>query len=181
MKRQAIAFATASTIALTSLSNPVQAATDEEVFMFVAGLAALAIIANAASSSTPPAPSPTPAPAPVTHSTGPIVVPQTYRFNLDNGNIGGAGADMWFQAVTPIKMFLKPRNGAKMAVGDRSNRGYAGCSVASYSGARVNINALPVGSYVCVKTNQGRISQFRVNALTPGYPKKLKLGYTTWQ
>jgi hypothetical protein len=34
-----------------------------------------------------------------------------------------------------------------------------------------------VGSYVCVKTNQGRISQFRLN----GYSgTTMNLGYTTW-
>lgn len=41
--------------------------------------------------------------------------------------------------------------------------------------------AMPVGPYVRVRTNEGRISQFRVNAVSGGPPKTLKLGYTTWQ
>jgi hypothetical protein len=38
-----------------------------------------------------------------------------------------------------------------------------------------------VGSYVCVRTNEGRISQFRINAISSGSPRTLSLGYTTWQ
>ena len=41
--------------------------------------------------------------------------------------------------------------------------------------------AVAVGTYVCVKTNQGRISEFRMNHISGGSPKKLKIGYTTWQ
>ncbi|GEM_PF-2415953 len=180
MKTNIIAAATATSIALTSVSaTTAQATVEEDILTALAVTAAIALVVNAINN---PAPAPAPAPAPVTFSTGPIKIPQTWAFDLDHGNLGGgANSDLWFQAVTPVKLFLKPRNGAKMAVGDRSNRGFAGCSVASYSAARVPIWTLPVGSYVCVKTSQGRISQFRVNKLTAGSPKKLKIGYTTWQ
>lgn len=167
----------AAAIALTGFSaTPAKALTDEEALVLF-GLAAIAILA---SSSSAPA-TPTPAPAPVTFSTGPILLKQTYTANLDNGTVGSAGKDIWFQAVDASHRYLKPVNGARMAVGDRSNRGFAGCSGESFSTARVNINALPVGSYVCMKTNAGRISQFRVNAVYGGAVKKMKLGYTTWQ
>lgn len=125
---------------------------------------------------------PPPPPTPPTFSTGPVSLPQTFLVNFDNGAVGagGGGADLWFRAVDPVHMFLTPRNGARMAVGDRSNRGYAGCRVAAFSAAPVPLAAVPVGSYVCMKTNAGRISQFRVNGITPGYPRTLQLGYTTW-
>lgn len=128
----------------------------------------------------PMGPPPPPA-TPPTFSTGPVSLPQTYLVNFDSGAVGGgSGADLWFQAVDPTHMFLTPRNGARIAVGDRSNRGFAGCRVAAFSAARVPLAAVPVGSYVCMKTNAGRISQFRVNGINPGYPKTLQLGYTTW-
>lgn len=181
MTRKITAAATATAIALTSVTaTPASALTNEEAFLIFAGIAAIAILHNASTSPTP-APTPPPAPAPVTYSTGPILLKQTYTANLDNGTVGGPGADIWFKAVNPVKRFIKPRNGAKMAVGDRSNRGYAGCSTESYSAAKVNINHIPVGSYVCMKTNAGRISQFRVNAVYGGAVKKMKIGYTTWQ
>lgn len=128
----------------------------------------------------PPLPPPPP-PAPPPFSTGPITLNQTYLVNLDNGAItSGPQADLWFEAVTPFEMYLSPRNGAQMAVGDRSNRGFDGCAHESFSSSRVPLAAVPVGSYVCMRTNLGRISQFRMNAISGGYPKVLSMGYTTW-
>lgn len=126
----------------------------------------------------PPLPEP-PAPpvVPVTHSTGPIDLQQTYQANLDNGNVGAAGADIWYQAVTAVEKYITPQNGAGIALGDGSNRGYAGCSTESFSGTSVPLADIPVGTYVCVKTNQGRFSQFRVNGFVG---TTMKLGYTTW-
>lgn len=119
-------------------------------------------------------------PAPQTHATGSLSAPQTYLFDLDNGAVGGDG-DVWFYAVTNTQLYLEPSGGAQMAVGDRSNRGRDGCAAASYSTARVALSEVPVGSYVCVRTNEGRFSQFRVNAISSGSPRTLSLGYTTWQ
>jgi hypothetical protein len=127
-----------------------------------------------------PLPMPLPMPTPVTHSTGPLSVPQTYMFDLDEGSVGSSG-DIWFEAVTASQLYLTPRGGAQIAVDDGSNRGLAGCSTASFSATRVALSSVPVGSYVCVRTNEGRISQFRVNAISSGSPKTLTIGYTTWQ
>jgi hypothetical protein len=130
----------------------------------------------------PPVPPPPPPRPAETFSTGPVSLPQTYLVNLDNGNVtSGPQADLWFQAETATRLFLAPQNGAMIAVGDRSNRGFAGCSRAAFSSARVPLAAVPVGSYVCVRTNQGRISQFRVNGISGGPVKTLQLGYTTWR
>lgn len=121
--------------------------------------------------------------APQTFSTGPLEIPQTYTADLDNGTVGGAGPnyDIWFQAVTAAELYLAPANGAALGIGNRSNRGYAGCSTADYTANRVALNQMPVGSYICVRTSQGRVSQFRVNNISGGSPKTLSLGYTTWQ
>ena len=127
-----------------------------------------------------PAPAPAPAPTPVvpvTHSTGPINLPQTFSANLDNGNVGSAGADIWYEAVTAVNKFVTPRNGAKLSISGPSNRGYAGCSTASYSNNKISVWAIPVGTYICVKTNQGRYSEFRLNGYTG---TTMNLGYTTW-
>jgi len=126
---------------------------------------------------TGPTPAPVPS-GPVTFSTGVITLRQSFMANLDNGRVGAAGADIWYKAVTPVNKFIAPRNGAKLALGSGTNRGFAGCRVAVFSGAPISVWALPVGSYVCVKTNAGRISQFRLN----GYSgTTMRLGYTTWR
>lgn len=117
---------------------------------------------------------------PGTHSAGQVRVRQTYLVDLDAGRVGEAGADLWFEAETRDRLYLTPRNGAQMWVGNRTNRGYEGCVAGSFSDRRVSLSAVPVGSYVCVRTNERRISQFRMNAISAGSPKTLSLGYTTW-
>ncbi len=114
-------------------------------------------------------------------STGKLDVPQTYTFDLDQGRLAGDHVDLWFEAETRDLLYLTPRNGARISVGDRSNRGYAGCSAARYSADRVSLRDIPIGSYVCVRTDQGRISQFRLNAVSGGSPKTLSIGYSTWK
>jgi hypothetical protein len=124
----------------------------------------------------PPPPPPVP-PAPVTYSTGPINLMQTYEADLDQGNVGGPGSDIWYEAVTATNKFITPRNGARLALGDGSNRGFAGCSTESFSAQRISLYDVPVGTYVCVRTSEGRISQFRLNGFAG---TTMKLGYTTW-
>jgi hypothetical protein len=66
---------------------------------------------------------------PVMHSTNTLVVPQTFSFDLDAGQVLGSSpdADFWFEAVTAAQLFIKPMNGAQIAVGNKQNRGFNGC------------------------------------------------------
>ncbi len=116
-------------------------------------------------------------PGPVTFSTGPINLQQTFSADLDTGNVGGAGSDIWYQAVSPVEKYLTPRPGAAISFSGGAQRGYAGCSTASYTTNRLPLWTVPIGSYVCVKTNQGRYSEFRLNGFTG---TTMILGYTTW-
>jgi hypothetical protein len=122
-----------------------------------------------------------PPPQPI-HSQDSLQIQQTFSVDLDEGNLSsGPDTDVWFQAVTQSQLFLKPMNGAQLAVGDKSNRGYDGCSAEAFSPNAVPLNMLPPGSYVCFATNQGRVGQFRVQSLSGGVPKKLTIQYTTWE
>lgn len=114
---------------------------------------------------------------PVTLSTGPIELPQSYRVDLDTGTVGGGGADLWFHAVAAGERYLEPVNGAMLALGNGSNRGRDGCRDAAFSTDRIRFRQALEGSYVCVRTGQGHIAQFRVNGIEG---TTLKLGYTTW-
>lgn len=121
-----------------------------------------------------------PSGAPQTFATAKLNVPQTYQFDLDRGAVQPNGADLWFQAETANRLYLAPRNGALINVGDRSNRGRNGCSGGQFSSSRVPLSDLPVGSYICMRTDEGRVSQFRINGISPGSPKTLRIGFTTW-
>ena len=118
----------------------------------------------------------------VTYSTAIVTLPGTSCVDLDTGNIGCDGnADIWWEQVTAVERYLTPQNGAKAGVAGTTSVGYLGCSTLALSTARINgsddaSNKIPVGTYVCVLTDAGRYSQFRVN--TYGYD--LEIGYTTW-
>jgi hypothetical protein len=115
---------------------------------------------------------------PQTFSTGPIDWKQTWEINLDNGTqASGSGNDLWYHAVTNTEKYIEPINGAKIAIGDFGQHGWDGCKAASFTSAKLAISDAPVGSYICVKTNEGRISEFRVNGFNG---TTMKIGYTTW-
>ncbi len=118
---------------------------------------------------------------PVTFSTGALSVRQTHVFDVDRGVMDQQSvADVWFQAKTAKDLFLTPRNGAAMSVSGSRNRGRAGCAKARYSKGAVPLAKLPVGTYICVKTNERRIAEFRINGKA-GNPVTLTLGYTSWK
>jgi hypothetical protein len=108
-----------------------------------------------------------------------IDVPPNSLVDLDTGRLSAGGADLWFQPQTASLTLIIPRNGATVAVGDRTDRGPEGCRAAAMTESPIPLGAIPVGSYVCVWTSEGRASQFRVNDLA-GSPATLTLAYTTW-
>ena len=110
-------------------------------------------------------------------SSGTINLQQSYTADLDSGVTGWVGADIWYRAILPVSKSISPRNGALLALGDGSNRGFAGCNSAAFNSNPIPVGDIPVGAYVCVKTDQGRISQFRLSGYTG---TTMKLSYTTW-
>ncbi len=119
--------------------------------------------------------------APQTFKTGPINIPQTYLADLDYGVVRSQGADIWFQAKTATKRYITPRNGAKIAVAGNRSVNLAGCKRLPLSNRSIPLSAVPVGTYVCAKTDQGRYSQFRINHRVGPSPGMLNIGYTTWK
>lgn len=132
-----------------------------------------------------PGPIPVPSPAAVIQSQGNIALRQTYSVDLEYGAVtSDARADLWFEAATAAEIYLTPRNGARMWAGDLSVRGRAGCGatpLVHYSTDRIALSALPVGSSVCVRTNDSHYSEIRIAALTPTSPRLLSLQYVTWR
>lgn len=132
-----------------------------------------------------PPPTPTPAATsttvPTTYSTGPLEIEQTYTADLDEGLLnGGSGKDLWFKADSATAKYLSPINGASFAVWGTSTPGMYDCLGASLSTNHIPLASVPVGTYVCYKTNEGRPGVFRVNELTSTSPQIIKIGYTTW-
>jgi hypothetical protein len=72
---------------------------------------------------------------------------------------------------------LTPLNGAQIA---ESFLVTSDCGQAKYSTKRLAYTsaAIPLGSYICIKTSQGRIAEFRIASAEGG---TLSIGYTTYE
>lgn len=85
------------------------------------------------------------------------------RLNLDNGAVNQRGSDLQYARANNGALYMRALNGAAMSIGRRNERGYEGCRVARFNSQQVRFNQMPVGSYICVKTSEGNIAQYKVN------------------
>ncbi|MGH7673781.1 MAG: toll/interleukin-1 receptor domain-containing protein [Gemmatimonadales bacterium] len=117
--------------------------------------------------------------APTTYSTGALTIPRSRTADLDEGVVGGgADADIGFEAVTRSERYVVPINGAAIAKAGSRSVERDGCASTALLASRIPMDDLPVGTYVCVRTNRGRYSEFRINCCPS--PDLLQIGYTTW-
>ena len=123
---------------------------------------------------------PLPPPPPPVHATGTFDWSAPFSANLDEGTIGALGADLSYFAPDLINLQFTPINGAQISFTDGSERGYAGCSAATYSAAPVLLASIPIGGYVCLRTNEGRFTEFRINSVGP-ILRILSVSFTTWE
>jgi hypothetical protein len=115
----------------------------------------------------------------------------TASADLDNGEIGtratARSADIWYQAVNESESYITPQNGAKISETSQARRGFAGCQAARYNGDRLALTHLKPGSYLCVMTEQGRLTEIQVDGVYPKYPvlapkiMTISFAYSTWQ
>lgn len=118
---------------------------------------------------------------PSIHSSGQLTIDQTWTADLDEGSVGSdSGADIWFEAETATERYITPWGNVKLAAAGMSPPGFKGCRDAFLSRSRIDINELPVGSYICVLTNEGRHSQVRIDAPVGESPGTLEIDYITW-
>jgi hypothetical protein len=115
-------------------------------------------------------------------SRGKLQVPQSFIVNLEAGAVTPSGhGGLRFEAAKANDLYLVPMNGAALAPGDLSQRGFGACATETYSTGRLSLRNLPPGSFVCVKTGGGRIGRMRIDAISPSAPRTLALNYVVWQ
>ncbi|MBX7247968.1 MAG: hypothetical protein K1X35_02840 [Caulobacteraceae bacterium] len=111
---------------------------------------------------------------------GELELRQTYQVDFDQGRVGGAGADLWFHALTPLDLYLEPVNGARLGwLG--SSAGRQDCRDVTLSTDRISLGRLNIGTTLCYRTNEGRFGQFRVTGFSQqGGSRAIRLEYSTW-
>ena len=114
-----------------------------------------------------------------------LEIPQTFIADLDRGLIPPPSdrltGDIWFRAETATSRFLSPFRGATLALVTGPAPRKAGCQRASLKNEAIDVNSLTVGQYVCVETNESRLSQVLITG-TPGpSPGVLRVDVTTYE
>ena len=157
-------------------------------------------ISFAPTATPPPTPTPEigltptamPAPLPPSaYSSGTLGIPPSWTANLDRGVLSKeADADIWFRGSPNTVGYLHPIFGARIAVVGTTSIGRDGCAGAAWSPPgggpgsntfEIDVSNLPEGTYVCVLTNEGRYSEFRITAEVGPSPGTLNISYTTWE
>jgi hypothetical protein len=131
---------------------------------------------------------------PPVQSSGLISVRQSFTVDFDKGSVGGAqaNADFWFRADDPGHLYFATMNGATLSSPIRNKGplppppGYVVCGSKTlpYSASPISFTPTLAGAYFCVRTNQGRLSEFQIERVVKSSGPKgvwtLGLRYTTW-
>lgn len=132
-------------------------------------------------SESPPPPAP-PAPPPVLYASGNLAIPQTFSADLDEGVLSSTEeADIFFHAVSATARYIEPVNGARMARLGAVPGGYVACREATFTTTRVDVNTLQLGAHVCVRTAEGRLSDFMLIEPIGPSPGTLLITFSTWE
>lgn len=113
---------------------------------------------------------------------GTLSVPQTWNADLDQGTLafGRPPADIWFQAVTDTERYLTPVGGAEAAIFGGTAPEKPGCLGLTLSTEWIDMQDLPRGTFVCVLTGAGRVSQVSIIGAPSSSPDTLVIGIKTF-
>ncbi len=59
-----------------------------------------------------------------------------------------------------VQFYLQPRH--KAQIGQSGTEGLAGCTSAKYATRRFRVDNLPVGTHICMVTNEGRFAELTI-------------------
>jgi hypothetical protein len=111
---------------------------------------------------------PTPTPVPEVYEAETMTIDSSYHFDLDDGDstADSSSRDAQYEAVSDVEQYLKPVNGATFKKWGGSAPSYNDCDDASLSSNKIPMGDIPVGTWVCYETNEGRIGRFEVEGKT---------------
>jgi len=113
-------------------------------------------------------------------SEGRVELRQTFSVDLDQGRVGGGGADLWFRAVNPMELYLEPVGGARIAwMGGGGGR--RDCATADLRNDRITLGRINIGTTICYRTDQGRLGELTVTGFSNAGPSRIiEFDYRTW-
>lgn len=123
---------------------------------------------------------PTATPTPKVHTAKKITVNAGSNFDLDEGDPGASDGtkDAWYHKVSEAEQYIEPQNGAQFKKWGNSPPTFNDCKGAALSGSAISFADIPVGTYVCYKTNQGRYGRVQIEDMTT---TTIRLDFRTWE
>lgn len=124
---------------------------------------------------------------PAIRASGVFEVRGTYRADLDDGRetVDPGISDLWWHIISGTERYLEPY-GLATATVVAGPVGYVDCAAAMTLPDPIDASDpyytdLPVGTWLCVRTGDGRISAIEVVAVDAAYNHMLTLAFTTWE
>jgi hypothetical protein len=102
--------------------------------------------------------------------SGNVKLLQTFSIDLDDLSDDWPFKDIRFGAVSELEFYLGPVQGARMAIFGRSQPSEQACEASRMTGNNIPLSALVPGLHICVKTNEGRFADVRIDAVKPLSP-----------
>lgn len=115
---------------------------------------------------------------------GDLVIRQTFSFDVDAGvetGLTDPGTDVWFEAVTADERFFSPQNDALIAFAGMTAPGKGGCLEADLAEDQIDVTTLTLGTFVCVQTNEGRISELEITDPSEVSAESIEFHFTTYE
>jgi hypothetical protein len=79
------------------------------------------------------------------------------------------------------RLYIQPRHGTLLAKPTSVESGLTGCMAAQYAKARMRVDGFPAGACICVRTNEGRYAELRVDEVIRASANRVLLSYKTWE
>src|SRR5262245_4286977 len=134
-----------------------------------------------------PAPTQTPIPIPVIYKQGTLAIsyPDAQLADLDNGTIVPKGTllggDLLLDPVTSRLKYLKPMTDTILAMAGPAEPNYEVCnSLLDARLPQINIDDLAHGSYLCIYTDEKRISVVSIVSVDKSANGAVQFVFTTW-
>lgn len=115
------------------------------------------------------------------HSHGSLTVRQTWTADVDEGIEGDPGADFWFEAETETARYITPYNGATLAAVGVVEPTPDACADTDLRSDRIDVASLQIGSVVCIRTDQGRLSVVTVDQPPGPSPGTIEISFSTYE
>ena len=140
------------------------------------------VVVAAATTTASPEPSVTVTPTPGAQAQGPATMLSGDVIDLDTNQVNGGGTADLSYLLDPgdSKYYLTPENGALISIYGGFKPTLDDCRAASLGSARINMDEMVVGTYMCYRTNQSLTGWARLTGfdLATG---RLNLDIYTWE